>query len=135
MEISFFQVVTWFHVGHVIKGSCGFKDGSISVYVTTLLSLLSIALSAGRKNNGFSLSRDLAWPLHGEIKRIHGWVLIVLCHHPDKSCDHKHCEIGDVMSWICRVTFREHTFKGLCEFMGRIPLGESPLSHVWWPLL
>ena len=48
-----------------------------------------------------------------------GWELLVLCHYTDKSCNHKHCNGGDIMCLICHVTFRGHKFKGLCEFMGR----------------
>ena len=44
----------------------------------------------------------------------------MLCHHPDKSCDHKHCDSGD-MSLICHVTSQEHMFEGLCKFMGGSP--------------
>ena len=44
----------------------------------------------------------------------------MLCDYADKSCDHKHCDGGD-MFLICHVTSREHMFKGLCEFMGRSP--------------
>ena len=24
--------------------------------------------------------------------------LLVICYHPDKSCDHKHCNSGDVFN-------------------------------------
>ena len=51
---------------------------------------------------------------------IYEWELLVLCHHPDKSCGHKHCDSGD-MSLICQVTFREHIFEGLCKFMDGCP--------------
>lgn len=37
---------------------------------------------------------------------------------PDKSCDHKNCDNGDIMFLICQVNSREHIFKGLCEFIG-----------------
>ena len=56
--------------------------------------------------------------------QIYGWQLLVLCHHPDKLCDHKHCEGGDKKFLICHVTSRQHMFKGSYEFMGG-----STLSH------
>ena len=40
-----------------------------------------------------------------------------LCHQPDKSCDQKYCDSGDIIFSICHVAFREHMFKGLLEFM------------------
>ena len=43
----------------------------------------------------------------------------MVCHIPDKFCDHKHCDSGNIMSSICHVTSNEHMFKGLCKFMGR----------------
>ena len=42
---------------------------------------------------------------------------LALCHHSDKSCDHKHCDSEDLMFPICHVTSCEYIFKGLCEFM------------------
>ena len=38
-----------------------------------------------------------------------------------KSCDYKHCDSEYILLLICHVTSFEHMFKGLCEFMGRIP--------------
>ena len=38
-------------------------------------------------------------------------------HHPDRSCDQKHCDSGDAMFLIRHVTSREHMLKGLCEFV------------------
>ena len=63
--------------------------------------------------------------------QIHEWELLAVCHHTDKSCDHNHCNSGDIMFLICHVTSREHMFKGLYEFMGEAPRGESPPCHVW----
>ena len=28
MEMQIYKIVTWLHIGHVIKGSCGFKGRS-----------------------------------------------------------------------------------------------------------
>ena len=36
----------------------------------------------------------------------------------DRSSDHKHCDNGNVIFLIYHMTFHEHMFKGLCEFMG-----------------
>ena len=42
----------------------------------------------------------------------------MLYHYAGKSCDHKHCDGGDITYLIFHVIFREHMFKGLCEFVG-----------------
>ena len=39
----------------------------------------------------------------------------MLCHYSNKSCDHKHCDAGDIMLLL------EHMLKELCEFMGGSP--------------
>ena len=41
----------------------------------------------------------------------------MVCYHPDKSCDHKHYDSGDIRFLICQVTSRECMFKLLCEFV------------------
>ena len=70
----------------------------------------------------FTLSRDLIWPPHwGSCELMGGWDLLALCLHPDKPCDHKQCDCGDVTFLICHMTSRVHMFKGLCEFMGGSP--------------
>ena len=56
--------------------------------------------------------------------RICGWEFLAVCHHSDKSCDHKHCFSGDIFL-ICRVTSREHMFKELCELW----MGAPDLRH------
>ena len=49
--------------------------------------------------------------------RIYGWELFAVCHHHDKSCNHKYYDSGN-MFLIHHETSREHMFKGLCEFIG-----------------
>ena len=48
--------------------------------------------------------------------------VLAVRHHPDKSCDHTHCDSRDIMFLICHVTPREsrehEMFKGLFKFMG-----------------
>ena len=44
-----------------------------------------------------------------------------MCHHLDKSCEHRHYDSGDIVFLICHVTSRADMFKELCEFMGGIP--------------
>ena len=44
VEISFFQIVTTPHVSHLIRASRGSKDGSLSMQVSTLPSLVSMDL-------------------------------------------------------------------------------------------
>ena len=41
----------------------------------------------------------------------------MLCHYVDKSCDHKHCNGGDTIFLVRRMTSLEHMCKGLCEVM------------------
>ena len=53
--------------------------------------------------------------------QIYGLELLVLCHYADKSFDHKHCDGGDIIILLCRVTSRKHMFKRLREFMGGSP--------------
>ena len=60
-----------------------------------------------------------------------GWELYEVWYYPGKSCDHKHCDSGDIVFLICHVTHREHMLKRLCEFSH----GESPPCHVWYPLV
>ena len=48
--------------------------------------------------NLFKLSRDIPLPLNWEVIRIYEWELFALCHHPDKSCDHKRCDSGGNVS-------------------------------------
>ena len=48
--------------------------------------------------------------------QIYGWELLVICHHPHKSCDHKHSDSGDTMFLICNGTSHEHMFKGVCNY-------------------
>ena len=50
--------------------------------------------------------------------RIYRRELLAICYHPDESCEHKHCDSGDIMFSICHVTSREYMFKGLYEFIG-----------------
>ena len=49
----------------------------------------------------------------------------MLCHHPNKSCDHRHCDSGN-MFLICHVTSGDLEFKGLCD-CGKL-IGKS-VSH------
>lgn len=41
----------------------------------------------------------------------------MVCHHPVKSGDHRHCDGGD-MILICCMASPDHMFKVLCKFMG-----------------
>ena len=52
--------------------------------------------------------------------RVYGWQLLPLCHHPDKFCEHRHSDSGD-MFLICHMISHNHMFKGFCEFKGGSP--------------
>ena len=67
-------------------------------------------VSCSWRCNAFNLSRDLTWSPHWEVMRIYGWELIALCHYPDKPCDYKHCDGGNIFL-IYQVTSREHVQK------------------------
>ena len=58
----------------------------------------------------------------------------MLCHHPDKSCGHKHCDSGD-MSLICQVTFENTYLKGYVNLWIDAPHHELPPCYVWWTLV
>ena len=36
--------------------------------------------------------------------QIYEWELLVVCHHPSKPFDHKHCDSGNIMFLIRYVT-------------------------------
>ena len=39
---------------------------------------------------------------------IYGWELPEVWHQLEKSCNHKHCDSGDIMLLICHMTSRKH---------------------------
>ena len=70
------------------------------------------------------VSNDLIWQPHLGVKQFYGWKLLAICHHTEKPCDHRYCNSGDKIFFICHMTSPKHMFKQLCEFMGRSP--------PWW---
>ena len=82
----------------MIKGSCDFKDGSLSLSV--LPSWVFVGLQQVESGSEFMGVNSFCYV--------------------DKSCEHKHSDAGD-MFLICHVIFCEHIFKCLCEFMGGSP--------------
>ena len=56
------------------------------------------------------------------VMQIYRQELLAICHPPDKFCDHKYYDNGDLMFLICHVTSSEHMFKVLYEFTGGSPL-------------
>ena len=80
VEIWIFQIVTWPHVHHLIKGSCGFKGGSISRQVSTEPSLVLIGLlQAETYCNVFDLSHDMTRPPRWGVMQIYSWELLAVC--------------------------------------------------------
>ena len=53
---------------------------------------------------------------------LYGWELVVVCHHPDKFGDHRHCDNWDLTFLICHQTSRNHLLKWQCDFKGGSPL-------------
>ena len=51
----------------------------------------------------------------------HGWELFAVCQHPGKFCEHKNGDSGYIIFIICHATYRDHIFKGMCEFMSGSP--------------
>ena len=49
---------------------------------------------------------------------------LAVCHIPDKSCDHKHCDSGNIIFSICQV--------GYINFWVEAPHSKSSPCHVWW---
>ena len=51
----------------------------------------------------------------------------MLCHYAAKSCDHKHCDGGDIMFLICHVTYRKQTLQNhMMERPGNFMSENSP---------
>ena len=53
----------------------------------------------------------------------------MLCHYTDKSCDHKHCDGGD-MSLICHVTLVNTYLKDYVNLWVEARQDQSPSCHV-----
>ena len=68
--------------------------------------------------NVCNFSRDLIWPPPWGVMRLYRRELLPICHHLDKSFDHKYYDSEDVMFLICYVTSCEYIFTALYEFMG-----------------
>ena len=56
-----------------------------------------------------------------KVMEIYGWELLLVYHHPDKSCDHNQCDGGDVFNFSRDLLWT--ILKGLYEyeFMGGSP--------------
>ena len=52
--------------------------------------------------------------------------------HSAKFGGHRHCGSGDIFILVCRIILQYHLIKGLCGFMVRVPLRQSPSCQVWW---
>ena len=66
--------------------------------------------------------------------QIYGWVLLVLFRHPVKFCGQKDCDSRDMFLNFHMVS-RKTCLKGYVNLWVEAPRGESPLYHVWWPLV
>ena len=55
-----------------------------------------------------------------------------LCYHPEKFCEHTHCDNGN-MFLIAHVTSRDHTFEKIrcVNLWAEAPLSKSQFCHVW----
>ena len=51
------------------------------------------------RNNVFNLLHELTRSPHWGVMHIFGWELLMLCHHPGKFGDHKHC-----VAWPYKIT-------------------------------
>ena len=65
----------------------------------------------------FYLPHNITWTLHWGAILNNRWEFFAVFHDPDKSCNHEHCDSGDMFS-IQHVTSREYVFKGLWKFPG-----------------
>ena len=50
--------------------------------------------------------------------------LLLVCQNLAKSCDHRHCDTGDLMFLICHMTSNNHLFRGLYNFIVESPLNK-----------
>ena len=110
----------------MIKGSFNLKDRRISHCKSApcLVSCLRVFCRWFFWYNVFNLSRDLSWPLHCGVMPIYRCEHLVVYHQPNKSCDHKHCDIASIIFSICHVIFRENMLKGYVNLWW-IPLAEN----------
>ena len=72
------------------------------------------------------LSNDLTWTTHWGVMWVYGWELLVACHHPDKFCNHKYCDSGDVFNLSCDLLWA-HVWRVNGFFYGQNPLTMSHL--------
>lgn len=119
-ETSIFPIFIWPYVCYVIKWLHGFNNGSLLLSAPCLVWCLWLFYRW--RYNVCNFQYDLTWSPHCGVMLIYGWELLSICHHPDKSCDHKHCDSKDMFS-VNYVTSHEHMFKGLHEFTG---------GGLWW---
>lgn len=88
-----FQIATWPYVGHLVKGSCGFKGGSLSQKISTWQSFVSMVFSKWRYNL-FNLLSDLTRPPHWGVMQIYGWEFLAVCKKLDRFREQRHCDTG-----------------------------------------
>ena len=101
----------------MIKGSCDFKDGSLSLSV--LPSWVFVGLQQVESGDIMYLICHVTLHDH-HIESGSEFMGVNSFCYVDKSCEHEHSDAGD-MFLICHVIFCEHIFKWLCEFMGGSP--------------
>ena len=101
----------------MIKESCDFKDGSLSLSV--LPSWVFVGLQQVESGDIMYLICHVTLHDH-HIESGSEFMGVNSFCYVDKSCEHKHSDAGD-MFLICHVIFCEHIFKWLCEFMGGSP--------------
>ena len=92
MKMLTFQVVTWLKNVALRIGASHWKSAPCLVWCSWVICRC--------RYNVFNLSPDLKYPHHSGVMRIHGWELLAICHHSDKSCNHKLCNNWD-MFLIC----------------------------------
>ena len=63
--------------------------------------------------------------------RVYEWKFLVFFQYRDKSCDHKHCDGGDIVFLICHGPLVSICLKGYLNLWVEAHHDESPPCHVW----
>ena len=54
------------------------------------------------------------------VKELYDWKTLKVNHHPVKFCVHRHCDSGDIIVFVCHVTFialQENFVRNFASYM------------------
>ena len=132
-----FEIIMWSHIGHVMKESCGFKDGSLSLKSALCLVWWSWVFCRWRYNI-FNLSRDLAWLPYWEGTQINLRPLVNTClkKYVNLWVETRHSESPSCHIWWSYKIFNKwreltnHVIGGSSNLMSGSLYGISPHCQV-----